>query len=354
MKKVGILTLNGNFNYGNKLQNFAMKKVLEDFNFEVFTINYFSNPFYILNTLFRKKTMNEKIRLSKFKKFNKNLNYKLLPKFQFQKSKSFQHYDFVIYGSDQIWKYGKNGVGNIFAGYLFPKKRNIVYAASFGVSEIPIQYQDKYRKMTDRFECISVREEAGKKIISKLNPKVEVDIVLDPTLLVNSKFWNSLSIEIPTLKKKKYILNYFLGDLSDKRKSVIEKIAKENDCIIINLLDKDSEYYATGPSEFLYLEKNAFLICTDSFHSCVFAFLFDRPFVVFDRDDNNENMTSRIDTLLEKFSLNDRRYSDKNGTINIQHDYSEGYKILKQERKKSFAFLERALNIKGSESNEKG
>ena len=68
------------------------------------------------------------------------------------------------------------------------------------------------------------------------------------------------------LKNDKYILNYFLGELSEQRKNEIERIAKENDCEIINILDKNGPYYETGPSEFLYLEQNAFLICTDSFH----------------------------------------------------------------------------------------
>lgn len=349
MKKIGILTLNGNFNYGNKLQNFAMKKILEDYHFKVFTIKYLLNPIYVLNELFQEKTLNEKIRLTKFKDFNKKLNYKFLPRFQFQKLRVWNPYDFVIYGSDQIWKYGKKGISNIFSGYLFPKKSNIAYAASFGVSEIPTCYQNGYKEMINQFKDISVREEAGEKIISSLNPKINVEIVLDPTLLVDSDSWNDLSTEIPTLIGKKYILNYFLGTPSDDKKKVIEKIARDNNCIIIDLLDKNCEYYSSGPSEFLYLEKNAFLICTDSFHSCVFAFIFDRPFIVFDREDNNENMGSRIDTLLSTFELQDRKYSDNVKKECLSHNYSTGYKILEEKKKQSFAFLEKALCIKDSD-----
>ena len=38
MKKIGIITLNGEFNYGNRLQNFALQKVLESDHVQVDTI----------------------------------------------------------------------------------------------------------------------------------------------------------------------------------------------------------------------------------------------------------------------------------------------------------------------------
>ena len=104
-------------------------------------------------------------------------------------------------------------------------------------------------------------------------------------MLLSADDWDKVVKKPEQLKTNKYILNYFLGNLSETRKKEIERIAKDNGCEIINILDKDGEFYQTGPSEFLYLEKNASLICTDSFHSCVFAILYNRPFVVFDRED---------------------------------------------------------------------
>lgn len=38
MKKIGIITLNGEFNYGNRLQNFALQKVLQSYNVQADTI----------------------------------------------------------------------------------------------------------------------------------------------------------------------------------------------------------------------------------------------------------------------------------------------------------------------------
>ena len=110
-------------------------------------------------------------------------------------------------------------------------------------------------------------------------------------------------------------------------------------------MDKNSQYYGCGPSEFLWLEANAFLVCTDSFHSSVFAFIMDVPFLVFDREQKNVvSMNSRIDTLIKTFKLKDRKYNNKEITKeNLLHDYKESYNILESEREKSFNFLKKAL-----------
>ena len=58
-------------------------------------------------------------------------------------------------------------------------------------------------------------------------------------------------------------------------------------------------------------------------------------------------MNSRLDTLLSKLKLKNRRYNGENITKeNLEHDYSEAYKILEEEREKSKEFLKEALNIK--------
>ena len=61
-------------------------------------------------------------------------------------------------------------------------------------------------------------------------------------------------------------------------------------------------------------------------------------------------MGSRIDTLLSKFKLENRRYNGKEITKdNLKHDYTEAYIILEKERKKSKDFLEKALDIRDSD-----
>ena len=199
--------------------------------------------------------------------------------------------------------------------------------------------KDYYKERLLGIKYLSVREDTGKDIIENLTGREDIQVLVDPTMLLTSEEWNKVIKKPKQLKTDKYILNYFLGELSDKRKQEIERIAKENNCEIINILDKNSPFYENGPSEFLYLEKNAFMICTDSFHSCVFAILFNRPFVVFDREDSHVKMNSRLDTLLNKFNLKSKWFNDKITKEQLQANYKEVYQILEEERKKAEKFI---------------
>ena len=188
-----------------------------------------------------------------------------------------------------------------------------------------------------------MREDAGKQIFEELTDRKDVQVLVDPTMLLPSEEWDKVSKKPKQLKTNKYILNYFLGNISEERNNEINRIAKENNCEIINILDSKSPFYQTGPSEFLYLEKNAFLICTDSFHSCVFAILFNRPFIVFDREDSMEKMNSRLETLLNRFKLEDRWYDNKIKEEQLKIDYTETYNILEKERIRAKEFIEKSL-----------
>ena len=252
-------------------------------------------------------------------------------------------YDYYVVGSDQVWNphHGKLKDLDLLVG--IEESKRIAYAASIGIDELPHNVKDKAKREWLKFKAISVREDKGKKIIEELTGRNDVQVSLDPTMLLASEEWSKLAKRPKQLKTDKYILNYFLGELSEQRKNEIERIARENDCEIINILDKNGPFYETGPSEFLYLEQNAFLICTDSFHSSVFSILFNRPFIVFNREDINKSMNSRIDTLINTFKLTNRNYEGKITEDNLKHDYSEAYKILDSKRIEANEYLSKAL-----------
>ena len=358
MAKVGILTINDDRNYGNRLQNYAVQEVLKKHGFIVETIHNKKGVVGI-NVIKRKIIIIIKRilfvikkcqRFNAFMRFNKNIRFsncyideKHCP------SSLNKKYDFFFTGSDQVWNPNFGRISDIdFLCFADKKKRNSI-SASFGISSIPKDMKEYYASRLNVMNKISVREEKGKKIIEELTGRKDIQVLVDPTMLLTEEEWNKVS-KIPKKMKQKsnerYILNYFLGNLSQKRKQIIEKFARDNNCKIINLLAEKDPFYVCGPSEFLWLEKNAFLICTDSFHSSVFAILYNTPFIVFDREDKKENMNSRIDTLLSKFKLEDRRFNGKNITKeNLKHDYTESYKILDKERKKSEEFLKKALDI---------
>ena len=358
MKKVGIITINDLNNYGNRLQCYALQEFLKDnkiiseniYNYNQTLKNkILTKGKKIVNSFLKPKEFKIKKQRNKaFKKFDRNINYsnyKILN--EKCNSKINNEYDYFIVGSDQVWNTRFNTIVSKtdFLHFANNNKR-ISYAASFGTSDISNNFKEDYFKEISRFKAISVREDSGKNIIKKNTNRNDVEVLIDPTLLLDSKKWHKISKKPEMLNNKKYILCYFLGNIPQKTKEEITRIAKEKKWEIINILDKESQYYSTGPSEFLYLEENAELICTDSFQSSVFAFLYNKPFIIFDREDKHENMNSRLETLISKFKLENRRFNGEKITKeNLNHNYKEAYKILEEERKKSEKFLKKALDI---------
>ena len=350
-RKIGILTLNGNNNFGNKLQNYALKKKLEEYNYEVYTLWFYDNfkerikAFVKRFVFFKKEYRRENI----FEKFTcKYLNRKY-----YKNSNINTKYDKFVVGSDQVWNYEFKGVRDNFDRFFLnfsPTIKNFSYAASISVENIPENYCKKIKNNLNNLKYISVREESTKRKLEEISNRNDIYTLIDPTMLLSANEWNKL-IKVPKQinikNNKKYILNYFLGELSKERKEMIDKIAKENNCQIINILDKKDPFYISGPEEFLYLEKNAFLICTDSFHASVFSIIFNRPFLVFEREDIKiSSMNSRIATLLSKFDLENKKVVDNILPDDyLESNYDGVYEILNKEIKKSEEFLKRALDI---------
>lgn len=358
--KVGIVTINDNNNYGNRLQNYALQETLKKINIDAITLRneifLNSKRYFVLRIpkMFIYKIKNKKNRsrerYNRFKEFNNNIKYsnKLVTPY----SKISEKYDYFIAGSDQIWKPTYGRLRDVDLLSFAKNNQKISYAASFGIDSLPEEKKEYTRKNLSTFKAISVREDAGKKIVEEVTNRNDVEVLIDPTMLLTEEEWDKVSKKPKELKTDRYILNYFLGNLSDDRKKEINRIARENNCEVINIMDKNGPFYTTGPSEFLYLEKNAFLICTDSFHSSVFALIYNRPFIVFDRDDNRVNMSSRINTLISKFKLENRKFINEITDKNLKHDYTKAYTILDNERKKSMNFLKNSLKIKEGELSE--
>lgn len=352
MKKALIFTLYGNINYGNKLQNYAVQEILKKYGIESYTV-VFNNRLSLKTKIktfiklllpnYRNEILKSNLRKKNFLQFDNKIN-----KISYDKI-NLDDYDYIFVGSDQVWN-PNDLQSQIIVDFInnIHNKTVISISASVAADDIAEPYIEKYKEHFNHINYISTREFQGKDIIKKLTGRKDIDVLVDPTMLLTKKEWEKVStksIHIDNIKNKKYILNYFLGNLSDSRKKEIERIAKENDCEIINLLDKNDPYYICGPSDFLYLEENAFLICTDSFHSCVFAILYDKPFIVFNREQENiNNMNSRLETLFNKFKLENRKYNERKITLeNLNHNYSEVYKLLEIEIKKSEKFLKHSI-----------
>ena len=254
-------------------------------------------------------------------------------------------YDYFVTGSDQVWNPYFADLEKLFIKFA-PGEKRIAYAASISCPEIP---QDKLQAFIDGvngMKEISVREQAGADLIQQLTGR-RVQVVADPTMLVTAEDWRSIARKPSWLKGDEQLLvTYFLGKRPD---SVIEGIARENGLHIVNMLDERVfEHYAIAPEEWLWLIDHARFMYTDSFHGTVFSILFRTPFVVTERVDAGcaSKMTSRIDTLLAKFDLSDRRGTNANGYMiasPLDMHYGDVDKVLAEEKQKAKTYLCHAL-----------
>ena len=112
-QKVGIVTLPGNFNYGNRLQNYAVTQAYESRGFKAESLVLTNRPNALrdLKQLVRKllrkpvshpeDNMSEE-RLEAFQRFNKNMCTRVVNFDEFNP----KEYAFFSVGSDQVWNLG--------------------------------------------------------------------------------------------------------------------------------------------------------------------------------------------------------------------------------------------------------
>ena len=366
MRQFTIITLYGLFNYGNRLQNYALHQKALDFLSDGATFAVWESPI---------KSFTKKIAKIFLKKESGKVTFKTLDDFKKaapdqKRKRSFLRFtkqyipslsisnsqaalslkstcDFFIAGSDQIWNplfWDRKNPWPEFNRYLLtfaPPEKRIAYAARFGIPVLPQEWEKPFAKELSKFKAISVREESGAQIVKKLIGK-DVPVVLDPTLLLTAQEWRK--IETHTLSEnKKYILTYFLGPQPESVRIEVQQKADAFEAEIIEMMDWHSPYYTFGPDGFLEMIDHAQMVFTDSFHGTVFCILFHRPFYVYQRlenDGRDANMFSRIDTLLSKTGLTQCAREHRPPT---EEEFARADELLEKEREFSMNFLRAAL-----------
>ena len=250
-------------------------------------------------------------------------------------------FNYFIVGSDQVWNPHYDFVAGKCDFLTFARNnQKISYAASFGVNEIPYERKFEFAEYLKNFKAISVREKQGARIVEEL-VKRNAAVVLDPTLLLNENEWKQVEKKPVCSPKKEYVFVYSLGDKTDRFKDKIKQLKEKYEIFDVRSVQKNGKELPIGPSEFLYLIRNAEEVLTDSFHATVFSIIFHKKFVTFNRP--GLNMNSRIESLAELTGAKNRltECGDLNSETEI--NYVNVDRILEEERRKSFDFLKDAL-----------
>lgn len=365
MKKVGIVTFHGAHNYGSSLQAYALQRIVKDLGFDCEIIDFrteqqkdqyrpltkrkgfkyiLKNGYFLLNY----KARAEKHR--KFESFIQN-QLKTTPK-EYADMEALEnadlHFDAYISGSDQIWNTGAQDSSPAYFLTFVKSGRKIAYAPSFGNLGIT-EGKENVEKYLETYDVLSVREEAGRKLVLELTGK-EVPLLVDPTVLLPAQEWEKLIPKGPLIKGK-YIFFYTL--FADQGMIKIGKRLSKitNMPVVISNISNQYEIFsgfqkttACGPLEFLNLIQNAEMVCTSSFHGTVFSLLLHKTFISMRGMKDN-----RISTLLE---LTGTTAASVTAAEDITEeflrivnnlDFAEIDKRLEGEREKGLHFLKNAL-----------
>lgn len=340
MKKVGIVTIESQ-NYGNRLQNYALQYTIEKLGAHVETFR--RHPRNI--TLVQKIKTLLRTRYGRFQEFDRYIHWSDLTLDESTDMQELsERYDVFLVGSDQVWNPHFKCNSDVEFLNAIPDEKKYTYAVSIGLSEIPIAYQERFSNVST-FTGLSVRENEAKQILKRIYRK-EINVHIDPTMLLSAKEWEKVMRPSHYKPKQSYVLVYFLGNAYKKYEERIKTIANT---LNLNILDisPDKGNKAIGPMEFIYLISQAQFICTDSFHGSVFAIIFQKLFEVYNRptQEGYGQMSSRIDTLLKTFKLESRVYSGKNNDVQATINYLETQLILRERKSDSLSYLKRILNM---------
>lgn len=354
--KAGIISLYGNVNYGNKLQNYAVQEVMKKLGYDTEVI-YIQSSKSKAKQLMKYLVYQTPLRLIKHTSTKSQLLFKREQAFmkfckqyitekRYRSVEQIQDMDVFVVGSDQVWSPRFMNATNqelYFASFAKPEQK-LCFSPSFGLNRIPDEWKPIYKQKLNSFPAISVREESGREIVKELTGK-EAVVLIDPTMMLGREEWLHFARMPKNIDvDEKFILTYFLGDIPQKAQEDIQNAQRAISGKVYRLMDTTCpELFACDPTEFVYMFSRASLVLTDSFHACVFSFLLGRPFLVYEREGARNDMFTRIETLLTTFDLK-RKYVESGLTNEMfEADYVLGYNRLQKERKKVRSFLETSL-----------
>ncbi len=350
MKKIGIITVYDEKNYGNRLQNLAVQSILEKRGMQVESIFCQMDRlrFYARRIVDLGKSIIVKdppsIRRWSFIRFNKKFIY---TRFYYNKDFKFPQsiknkYDYFIAGSDQIWNFGYQSepLLKLFLLSFADDRQKICISPSIGMSYVDNAHEQLFREGLRGFKQLSCREKQGAAELSRITGR-ECEILIDPTLYITRDEWAQM-FQIRPQKIEAYIFVFFLAWVSDELTDFIKSYA-EGKYRIINPSDPSSKYYGIDPAEFVTLLSNAHMVFTDSFHVTAFSINFHVPFYVFNRNKSTK-MTSRIESICELFHLEDR-YIRQQTSFDLRENcrFDDADRQMKIEREKFLDYLDRCF-----------
>lgn len=374
MKNIAILTWYKYNNYGTSLQVVALSTYLKNIGYNPYIVNYERNnvsvPYRQTAKSYAKwlKESHKQLNVAYenpdktalFESFlSQNIQTTEVLNSGVELYKLNEQFDTFIAGSDQIWS-PICFDHNYFLSFVNSKiNKKISYASSFGTYKLEQKYINVYKKLLSDFDCLSVRESHGKKIVNDCIG-IEPTHVLDPSFLLDRDKWTSITETTNnTLQRKSYVLAYFLGT-STKIKDIARDIERHLNKSVLFIPTSNWQKknlncvpFEAGPKEFVSLIRNSLSVITDSYHGTIFSCIYNIPFITFKRFKKNDekNQNSRLDSFFDLIKINKRYVSfmgHKDWNMLLDYDFRNFNKLIEGYIDKSKNYLKSSLEINKS------
>ena len=376
--KIAVVTLPLHTNYGGLLQTFALKSYLESLGHEVTVLDPKDKmplpKWWKASFIYAKRALQRmakgpagpevfrEIRFRREYPYISAETQKFIDAYISPRVIRSYHdiqegdYDAFVVGSDQVWR--PRYFGRIEDAFLaFAKDWDVVrlsYAASFGTDSLEYEYfqVEECAGLLERFDGVSVREDAGVQMCQEWFDCDRAVQVVDPVLLLDASVYKALAVSAKTHPAVGKVVSYIL-DPSKEKRAVLDFMVRVSGLQVHDVsprsedLSRPLQERVVPPLEdWLAAFADAEYVVTDSFHGCVLSILFHKPFVAVG---NSRRGMARLQSLLTMFGLDMRLVHgidpDDDGEFFLSHpDWNETEAVLAEERMKSGDFLKDVLH----------
>lgn len=352
MKKIALLNLAIDDNYGGNLQRYALVHVLEELGYDVthllimrrWTLWQLKTPLAIAKRLierfllgrkkpiliekaFQKKYMSYYHRVSSF--YERHIKHSA-PIYNYKMLKKYNSFDAYIVGSDQVWRECmiRPFPMRAFFFSFSPQKKHIAYAVSLGtdVKELDEKSALCLKKYYEKFQAVSVREKSALEVFEQYgwnNPKA--DWLIDPTFLLPKEEYLRLTQFAETEPMRGNMFCYIL-DPTEEKQQFIKDISNQR-----GLTPFETGLHEVSIEQWIRNIAEAEYVVTDSYHGFVFSMIFNKPVKLFF---NEIRGNARFESLLSLLELTVDQKEFNWDRIN---------EIIASERQKAVGWLNKAL-----------
>ena len=371
--RIGIVTLPGNYNYGNRLQLYANIYLYRSLGHEPEFLEYrirhnpLARPKRLVKSLFLKdvvanpEMLSTPERLKAFARFNTRIPTRVVGGIE---SSLQDEYDYFSVGSDQVWnpsymtdcggtsalhyafhslvdhRAERAGLDWFFLRFAKPEQR-IALAPSIGMDDLSRTQCRYLAKGIYGFDRLSVRESRGAELL-KSKFGLDATVLTDPTIAVPYSHWRDISNSeyTPTTP---YVFAYLLSK-TEESQSVLDTVTMHGELPVVHLsATQQEDELDVGPAEFIHLVSHAEHVVTDSFHASVFSMLARTPLTIVARSKDSYRMFSRLESLAQMFGLSGHIYGSGLYEPSAAADYEGVDDRIRIERDRFIAYMQRCM-----------